>query len=560
MELKLRDASVKTVEDVVKKNFGVEDIKDIEGKSSYRIDGLQKAADMIKEAISKKQLITIVGDYDADGVTSSSIMYYTLSYLGAIVRVRIPKRLSEGFGLNMNIIDEIDSGLVITVDNGIVAFDPIKKAKELGLSVIVTDHHLPAEDGTLPEADLIIDPHLPGTADFEDYCGAGIAFRLAKELVNDETVINKMSAFAAIGTIADVMPLVEENRQIVKMGLKNMTTYGCRTSGLYSVLKAVDMDKNLSATDVAFKIGPMINAVGRLFDDGAKIAFESLVYDDKFDESIGTKLNEYNELRKKKVEDGVKAVEKNIKDNCLFGDVPLIVYEPSIEEGIVGIIAGKLAEKNNVPSFVFTNSEEPGIYKGSGRTGGQVHLKDLLDSCAETVYKYGGHAEAAGVSVEASKFSEFCEKMQENCPELVIEEENSICYYDLEINASDIKATVEELKKYEPYGQGNPKPVFYIKNFQMSPRYGSLYKTLGKNGEHLKLFGIGCSAIGFGMVEEYHTLGDPNKLDLVGVISENYFMGKADIQVEIQAMDSALTAFSKSILAETLETMAKTRY
>ena len=487
-------------------------------------------------------------------------MYYTLSYLGAIVRVRIPKRLSEGFGLNMNIIDEIDSGLVITVDNGIVAFDPIKKAKELGLSVIVTDHHLPAEDGTLPEADLIIDPHLPGTADFEDYCGAGIAFRLAKELVNDETVINKMSAFAAIGTIADVMPLVEENRQIVKMGLKNMTTYGCRTSGLYSVLKAVDMDKNLSATDVAFKIGPMINAVGRLFDDGAKIAFESLVYDDKFDESIGTKLNEYNELRKKKVEDGVKAVEKNIKDNCLFGDVPLIVYEPSIEEGIVGIIAGKLAEKNNVPSFVFTNSEEPGIYKGSGRTGGQVHLKDLLDSCAETVYKYGGHAEAAGVSVEASKFSEFCEKMQENCPELVIEEENSICYYDLEINASDIKATVEELKKYEPYGQGNPKPVFYIKNFQMSPRYGSLYKTLGKNGEHLKLFGIGCSAIGFGMVEEYHTLGDPNKLDLVGVISENYFMGKADIQVEIQAMDSALTAFSKSILAETLETMAKTRY
>ena len=556
--IKRNDAE--TIADVIRYNTGATSLAELDGKSSYFIKGLSEAAAMIKESIAKKELITIIGDYDADGVTSTCIMETTLNALGANVRSRIPHRMSEGFGLNMNIIDEIDSGLAITVDNGIVAFDPIKKAKEKGLKVIITDHHEPDQSGALPEADIIIDPHLPGTADFENYCGAGIAFKLCKELTNDETLIAKLSCFAAIGTVADVMPLVEENRQIVKEGLKNMTNYGTRTTGLYSILHAVDMEKNICATDIAFKIGPMINACGRLFDDGAKIALEALAYDGPYKEEIGQQMNDYNDLRKKKVKEGLEAVYNNISMNCLHGDTPLVVYEPTLEEGIIGIIAGRLAEEKQVPAFVFTNAEVEGIYKGSGRTAGNVNIKDLLDKCSDTLYKYGGHEEAAGVSVEASKFEDMKIAMQDNCPELVGVTDDGDTYYDLEIKAADIAATLDELRQYEPFGQGNPKPVFLIKDFQLSPRYSSTYKTMGENGEHLKLFGIGCCAVGFDMVDYYHGLSDPQKLDLVGVISENFFMGRSEVQVEIQYMDEAKASFTKSLLAQKLEEMAKSRY
>ncbi len=557
MALIKRDEA-KTIEDVICRNAHLSNIEDLDKKVEYVIKYLDKAAEMIKDAIKKKKLITIVGDYDADGVTSSSILYYVLKLLGANVKVRIPRRLSEGFGLNMNIIEEIDSGLVITVDNGIVAFEPVKRAKEKGLDVIITDHHLPDESGNLPEADLIVDPHLEGAADFPDYCGAGIAYKLAQYLTDDEKVLAKLSCFAAIGTVADVMPLIKDNRQIVKEGLKNMITYGCRTTGLYSVLHAADLDKHITAHDIAFKIGPMINACGRLFDDGAMIAFESIVYDGPYKEEIGETLVKHNETRKEKVAKGIEAVHKNIAVNCLFGDIPLVVYEPSIEEGIVGIIAGKLAEEYNVPAFVFTNSEDPNIYKGSARTAGQVHLKDLLDTCSESLYKYGGHAEAAGVSVASKDYDKMCQMLQDNCPELVLDEDSGNVYYDLEIKASDVVSTCKYLEKYEPFGQGNPKPVFLVKDFQLSPRYSSLYKEL--KGDTISLFGIGCSAIGFGMAPRYHELSDPDKLLLVGTISETFFMGRGEVKIEIEDMDASNTTFTKSLLAQRLEAAAKARY
>ena len=557
MALIKRDEA-KTIEDVICRNVHLSKIEDLDEKIEYVINFLDKAAEMIKDAIKKKKIITIVGDYDADGVTSSSILYYVLKLLGANVKVRIPRRLSEGFGLNMNIIEEIDSGLVITVDNGIVAFEPVKRAKEKGLDVIITDHHLPDESGKLPEADLIIDPHLEGAADFADYCGAGIAYKLAQHLTTDKKVLAKLSCFAAIGTIADVMPLIKDNRQIVKEGLKNMVTYGNRTTGLYSVLHAADLDNHITAHDVAFKIGPMINACGRLFDDGAMIAFESIVYDGPYKEEIGTKLVEHNETRKAKVAQGMEAVHKNIVTNCLFGDIPLVVYEPSIEEGIVGIIAGKIAEEYNVPSFVFTDSKEEGIYKGSGRTAGNVHLKDLLDASSETLFKYGGHAEAAGVSVESKNFDKMCEMLQDKCPELVLDEDSGNVYYDLEIKASEIVKTCKLLEKYEPYGQGNPKPVFLVRDFQLSPRYSQFYKELSAGT--ISLYGIGCSAIGFGMVQKYHDLSDPKKLLLVGTISESFFMGRGEVKLEIEEMDASNTTFTKSLLAQRLEAVAKSRY
>lgn len=559
MALIKRDTA-NTIAEVVLRNTGYDSIEELEGKPNYRIDGLKEACDMILDAIAKKRLITIVGDYDADGVDSSAIMYYGLTFLGANVRVRIPRRLSEGFGLNMNIIEEIDSGLVITVDNGIVAFDPIKRAKEKGLDVIITDHHLPDESGKFPEADLIIDPHIPGTADFADYCGAGIAYRLMKELISDPKVLAKLSCFAAIGTVADVMPLVEENRQIVKEGLKNMVTFGNRTTGLYSILRAADKDTNMTATDIAFKIGPMINACGRLYDNGAHEIFEALVYDGPFDESIGQRINDHNEQRKVLVQQGMANAYKNIAEHNLHGDCPLVVYEPSISEGLVGIIAGHLAEEKKVPTFVFTDSTHEGIYKGSGRSAGGVHLKNLLDACSETLFKYGGHAEAAGVSVKASQFDDMRKMMKEKCPEIPEDLDADNVYYDLEIKATELESALAEVQKYEPYGQGNPKPVFYIKDCILSPRASAYYKTMGAHNEHLKLFGNNCAYVGFDMVERYYELSNPLKIDVVGVVSENCFMGKGETQIEMEYFDVSKASFAKSLLAQKLAEKARTRY
>lgn len=551
------------IEEVVLRNTGYKDINDFlyGSKKEYTIKYLEEAAAMIKKAIAKGLQITIVGDYDADGVSSSSALSLPLQKMGAKVKVRLPKRLSEGFGLSTKIVDEIDSGLIITVDNGIVAFEAIELAKSKGLQVIITDHHLMDESGKLPNADIIIDPHIPGTADFDEYCGAGIAYKLAQLLIpEDEQTLKKCSCFAAIGTICDVVPLVEENRLIVIEGLKNMVTYNCRTTGLYSLLRAMDLDRKITEENIGYKIGPVINAVGRLYDDGAMKAYEVLVYDGPFKENIGQGLVEINETRKKLVAEGIDKIYSNIKANCLFGDYPLVIYEPGIPEGIVGILAGRLAEEKNVPTFVFTDSDDPNVYKGSARSACGVHLKDLLDSVSSTLYKYGGHAEAAGISVEADKFDEMIAALSENIPEPIEVKNRDTIYYDLEISIGDFENTLEELAKYAPFGKGNEQVVFKIDGFELSPRYSSFYGTVGDHNQHLKLYGVGVDAMGFDLVTKYQTMGEPKRLNLIGTLGENYFMGRTSKQINMSDFTDAGKKAEKSNLAKLLEERAKKRY
>lgn len=557
MSWKRRD-TCKSIEEVILRNTGYKNINLFTqgSKKIYNIKYLKEAAEMIKNAIKEGKQITIVGDYDADGITASASLAFTLKSLGAKVKVRLPKRLSEGFGLSTKIVDEIDDGLIITVDNGIVAFEAIELAKSKGLDVIITDHHLP--DGDLPNADIIIDPHLEGAADFADYCGAGIAYKLSQELVSDETVIKKISCFAAIGTICDVVPLVEENRLIVLEGLKNMMTYGCRTSGLYSLLRATELDKKITEENIGFKLGPTINAAGRLYDEGAMIVYETIVYDGRFDENLGKQLVEINDERKRLVKEGMEKLLLNIQTNCLFGDYPLVIYEPGLPEGIVGILAGRFAEEKGIPTFVFTDSEDPKIYKGSARSAGGVHLKNLLDTVSDNLYKYGGHAEAAGISVESTKFYDMISGLQENIPEME-KVDTSTVYYDLEINTSEIDSTLKELEKYAPYGEGNPRIVFKISNFELSPRYSSFYKTMGDENQHIKLLGNNMEAVGFDMTQKYIDIKEPKKLNLIGTLGENIFMGKTSTQITMDDFESAGTV-AKTKLALLLEAKSKSRY
>lgn len=460
-----------TVSDVIKRTTGYTDLNEFINGSlpEYKIKDLDKVSQKIKEYIKSGKPITIVGDYDVDGVTASAITYMTLKKIGANVRVRLPRRMSEGFGLSTKIVDEIDNGMILTVDNGIVAFDAVKLAKEKGLDVIITDHHLPSEDGTLPPADIVIDPHLPNAADYPDYCGAGIAYKLACELTNDTQFLAKMSCFAALGTVSDVMKLNEDNRRIVIEGLKNMTIEGNRTTGLKAMLRKNYVDEFITTTDIGFKIGPMINAAGRLYDKGAIQPLTLLVQDGIYKPDMADKLFDINGIRKKLVDEAIPKFEKQIEEKRMKNDFPLVIYEPNIPEGLIGIIAGKLAEKYDTPVFAFSDSEDPKVMKGSARNARGVHLKELLDKSPEQFYKYGGHAEAAGVSVLKSNFENAKSCLQKNCIEPLGYVKDDTLYYDLEIDVKDLQKFYDELEKYEPFGEGNPKIVFKVKNFEITP-------------------------------------------------------------------------------------------
>jgi len=551
------------IKSIILRNAGVsEEEFFVDDNKKFHIDCLEDAASCIKDSIKAGEDIRIIGDYDADGVNSTAILLMTLQSLKAKVSYRLPKRISEGYGISEKIVDEINSGLIITVDNGISAIDVIQKAKNKGLKVIIIDHHLRHESGEIPNADIVIDPNaIENSADFNGYCGAGLAYKLAEQLIPDnKKLLDKLICFAAIGTIADVMELKSENRRIVQKGLANMTSFGKRTTGLASILSACEMNKHLSSIDVAFKIGPMINAPGRLYDDGAKISVEALIYNGKYDEKIGLNLVRINEERKDCVETSVKKIKENISLNCLYGDIPLIVYEPGLNEGIIGIMAGRLAEELNTPTMVFTDSLEPGLLKGSARTARGIHLKNLLDACSTTIYKYGGHAEAAGITIEKDKFYDFVEMAQDKviCPEE--SEDHDTIEYDLEIDASEIGDMYNELRKYEPFGNGNPRVVFKINNYKLSPRYSNYYRLMGKDNSHIKLFGVKSSAIWFGEAQKYFDLKEPRQVSMIGEISCNYFRDIPELQVEVKDLKNATIKIEKSALGKRLEELAKKRY
>ncbi len=496
------------------------------------------------------------------GITASAIMAIGLNHIGIKPKVRLPRRISEGFGLSEKIVDEIDEGIVITVDNGIAAVDPIQKAKDKGLTVIVTDHHLPNADGVLPNADYIINPHLPGTADFAEYCGAGIAYKLCCEFVKDERIRAIMSGYAAIGTIADVTPILHDNRNIVNEGLKNLLNRETRTTGMGALLNSCYLNDHISPTDVGFRIGPALNAPGRLYDDGAMIALKTIVYNGNYGNArkLADNLVNINETRKELAADTMEEAYYNISTNCLHGDSFLSVYLPGTPEGLTGIIAGRLAENMQSPCIVFTDSQEKGVLKGSGRSYGGIDLKGLLDENQDLLLKYGGHTGAAGVSISKENLNELRSKLIESVDALPEIEIDDTVYYDLEIDASEVPKMIAEQKKYEPFGHGNPKPIFKIKNFELtSPRHSGFYTLKGADKNTITMHGQHAQATGFGLASEYLDLNKPMCLDFIGTIGENHFRGNITPEVELAAMKDSQKTMEQTSLAKLLAKTAQER-
>ena len=524
---------------------------------------LELAVNILKEKIITNKKIRIIGDYDVDGVISVYMLYTALKKCNANVDYEIPDRIKDGYGINEKIIKEAkDDGIdtILTCDNGISAIDQIKYAKELGLTVIVTDHHdIPfVEDENnkkiflRSDADAILNPKQKDcNYKFKSLCGAGVAFKLIEVLYEefniDKEECYKLIEFLAIATVCDVVDLIDENRIFVKKGLEkiNNTT----NLGLGELIRENEIqDKTISVYHLGFIIGPCINASGRL--DNAKKGLRLLLADEE-DEAVHlakelVKLNaERKDMTMKGVEDAIEIIE----GTEIINDKVLVVYLPDIHESLAGIIAGRIRERYNAPTLILTNGEE--FAKGSGRSIEEYNMFEKLLECKELLEKFGGHPMAAGLSIKEENIDKLREKLNENSmlkDEDLIKKIKIDCVLPLDqINLR----LIEDLEKLEPFGKGNEKALFGIKDVNVIKA-----QILGKNRNVLKLKLKSNSdkifdGIYFGDIEEfeqtvcdkynseelsklYDGIFNDVKLDFVFYPNINEYNGNVSIQIVIQ--------------------------
>lgn len=540
---KQSEPKVASIEELVVRNTGEPVEVLLNDTNKYRIYGLREVAKVLKEASKNSTFVTVVGDYDVDGITASAQMDLILSELNIPHRIRLPKRFKEGYGLRASIVDEIDEGILFTVDNGIVAFDAVEKAKEKGLFVILTDHHKNSSDGRIPCADIVIDPSaFPETADFSGYCGAGIVYKLAEELFPaNRPILKKLSVLATLGTISDVMRLVKDNRKIVKEGLKNISDKGGCTQGVYSLKHEMNLNYGITATDISFGLGPAINAAGRLegtkievihSTKGGKEELEEITADatmplkllsgkfSSFEESdkLATQIKAINQMRKQLKREQYEMILEEVEMNYST-DAPIVVYLPKLHLGIVGILAGNLAEDFGVPALVFTDDpKNPDYIKGSGRSAGGVDLAALLDSCKEDIVQFGGHPGAAGLTVKRAMIDKLREDLNIQLEDKVFSRKRLT--YDFEIKEEEVEEYIKKLEPFAPFGEGNPEPLFLIRSYKLFPLGGSLFTMSGT--EHVCMQGAHTKANAFFLQQKFKTISDPKYLDIVGTIGYSY--------------------------------------
>lgn len=451
------------------------------------------AVDIIKRKIQENKKIRIIGDYDVDGIISVFILYTALKKCGANVDYEIPDRIKDGYGINENIVKvAYDEGVdtIITCDNGISAIDQIQYAKDLGLTVIVTDHHdVPfiEEDGVRTflssQADAIINPkQIECEYKFKSICGAGVAFKLMEALYEeigmDKEECYKLIEFIAIATVCDVVDLIDENRIFVKNGLEMLNN--SKNIGINALKKACGLeDKEITAYHLGFVIGPCLNASGRL--DSAKKGLELLLMeDDEEAKNLAKEIVDLNDARKNMTKEGVDRAINIIDSTDINNDKILVVYIPDIHESLAGIVAGRVKEQYNKPTIILTKSEE-GV-KGSARSIEEYNMFEGLLACKELLDKFGGHPMAAGLSLQEDKVDELrialnnkCELTDEDLTrKIMIDSSLPLEYLNLHL--------IEELNVLEPFGKGNSKPVFGVRDAKITKAM-----LLGKDKNVLKL-------------------------------------------------------------------------
>lgn len=490
----MRNRDVVGDEEIEKYLYG--DIKDLH--DPLLLKDLKKAAEIIMEKIRGGEKIRIIGDYDVDGICATYILLMGIRALGGTVDTVIPHRQKDGYGLNEHLIeaagaDGIDT--IITCDNGIAAAPQIQLAKDMGMTVVVTDHHeVPFEEGVsgdvageriylLPKADAVVDPKQPECGyPFKQICGAVVAMKLVQVLLSmkepeggksRQEILDEMLTFGALATVCDVMELRDENRILVKKGLALMRE--TRNPGLRALLMVNGIEeRELTPYHAGFIIGPCLNATGRL--DTAKRALELFDAEEwKEAVTIAGDLKSLNDSRKQMTEDGVLEAVSVVENTDIRRDRVLVIYLPDCHESLAGIIAGRIREKYGKPVFVLTKGEE-GV-KGSGRSIEAYNMYEEITACKELFTRYGGHKMAAGLSMAGEEVVEvFRRNLNDNC-RLKEEDFEEVVHIDVPMPLS--YATMEfvrELSLLAPFGTGNPKPLFARKGISLISG-----RKLGKN-------------------------------------------------------------------------------
>ena len=499
----------------------------------FLLPDMDIAVDTIIKAIEEKENILIYGDYDVDGITSISVLQKFLEERGMNVANHIPNRLEEGYGLNKEAIKQIaDDGykLIITVDCGISGIEEIEYANNLGIRTIITDHHEPLDE--LPKAIAVVDAKRKDNKyPFNQLAGVGVVFKLIQAIgiklgLNEKEYLKYLD-IVCVGTISDIVPLVDENRVIAKLGLKlvNVT----RNLGLKYLLQATGY-RQIDSNAISFGIAPRINACGRMgYETEALDIFLSNDIDEV--KELTEKLNNYNKTRqeteKKIVEEALELIEKN-KENEKSA---IVLGSSGWHHGVIGIVSSKITETYFKPSILV--SFENGLAKGSGRSIPGFDLHEALCKSSKYLEKYGGHSMAVGLSLKEENFEAFKNEFEKIAKESKVEEILPIIYIDGVVKQEDIKPEhIKELEKLEPFGEGNKMPLFAYKGLKINS-----IRALTE-GKHLKLTlkddNIIIDAIGFNMghlVNDY-LIGD--KVDVVGVLEINSFNGIESVQINLK--------------------------
>ena len=492
----------------------------------YHCPGIDLAAEKVLEASKIGTPIYVVVDYDADGIDAGAIMHMILKRLSKDYRIIVPKRRKDGYGINPDMIkDAPDGSLVITVDNGITAVDAIRYAKKKNMTVVIMDHH--EKQAVVPDADVIVDPEaFPDGWTFTHYCGAGLAFKLAEYLFpNDQDFLDAASCFAAIATIGDSVNVTGENRNIIKRGLKNINTGKC-TQGLQALLQYIRENGKVEVFgvyEVAFKIAPMINAPGRLSDDGGKLVLTSMFSCGEKAKDNAKEIFDLNEKRKTMVEEAIEGSSPR-GENIAF------LYDPTIEEGLCGIIAGHMSSDLHKPAFVMTKTED-GFIKGSGRCEDDYNIFLAMHDLT-FLTRFGGHQCAVGFSLMEQDVELLFTALEAAFPEGKTE---NISYYDFTATPADLYNIYIDINRIEVYGAGLPNPVICVKTRIKDPRPT-------KDGKHLMFQADSVKAIGFGLAEKYQELGNPQTAYVYGTLSTNWWKGRPSMQMQVDDLEVFFTA------------------
>lgn len=455
--------------------------------------GMNGAVELMQNSIISGEKILIVGDYDVDGVISTYVLYTAIKKCGGNVTFHIPDRIKEGYGINESIIkkaseDNVD--IIITCDNGIAAIEQTKLAKELGLKVIITDHHdvpFVEENGerkyVVPNADFVLNPKQEECKyKFDKICGATVAYKFV-ECLYEKFNINKeelydLLQYVAIATVCDVVDLTSENRIIVKEGLKRINS--TNNIGLKALFKETGLeDKTITVYTLGFVIGPSINASGRL--EQAEWALKMLLSDNEIEaKELAEKLNDLNKERQELTKEGLEEALEIIEKNNMAKDKVLVVYLEDVHESIAGIIAGRVREKYNLPTIILTKAHDGA--KGSGRSIEEYNMFEELLKCKDLLGKFGGHPMAAGMSIPKENIDEFRRRLN-NVTTLTEEDVIPKVSIDMGLTLSQINyELIDQISLLEPYGKANPKPTFGMKKLKVVEA-----KILGKNKNVLKL-------------------------------------------------------------------------